>query len=126
MLGLILSVGSGGALGSLIRLLMTSLVHRWLPTGNFPIGILLCNILGSLLIGLVVGYLFQRPDSLMWQRFLVIGFCGGFTTFSSFSLDTIELVKSGQVILAMSYVLTSVLLCCLATLYGLSIATSTS
>lgn len=121
MLGLILSVGSGGALGSLMRLLITSLSHRWLPAGDFPVGILLCNILGSLLIGLVVGYLFQRPDSLMWQRFLVIGFCGGFTTFSSFSLDTIELIQSGHVLLAVSYVMASVLLCCLATLFGVSI-----
>lgn len=118
MLVMMIAVAGGGALGSLLRLLITSVVHRLHATA-FPVGILICNVLGSLLIGVLIGYFFHRQDSIMWQRFLVIGLCGGFTTFSSFSLDTVMLLQTGHALQAGINIVLSVVLCLIATWIGL-------
>jgi CrcB protein len=85
----------------------------------FPWGTLLINVLGSFVIGWVAGFALpgrvaMHPDL---RVFLMTGFCGGFTTFSAFSLQTLELMQGGELFQALGYVLGSVVLCVLAT-YG--------
>ena len=114
-------VAFGGALGSIARFWMTGTVAEF--TGlRFPWGTLLINVLGSLIIGLVAG-LTLVPERLGWHPdvriFLMTGFCGGFTTFSAFSLQTIELVRSGEAVAASAYVVASAVLCVAAAWAGL-------
>jgi CrcB protein len=113
-----LLVGIGGALGSMARYGTGVLVGRaW--TSTFPLGTLLINVVGSLAMGLFIGFLARTtPD---WQAdarlFVAVGVFGGFTTFSSFSLDTISLFERGEVVQAGLYVVISVVVAILA-LYG--------
>ena len=85
-------VALGGALGSVLRFLVTGTVHRWLPGLLFPIGTLAVNVAGSLLIGLVGGLAESRqflgPDL---RVFLLTGCLGGFTTFSAFAFESLGL-----------------------------------
>lgn len=88
---------------------------------RFPWGTLLINVLGSLVIGLVAGYTLTparvaiHPDL---RIFLMVGVCGGFTTFSAFSLQTLELLQTNDVWPAGGYVVSSVILCVAATWFG--------
>ncbi len=114
-------VAFGGALGSMLRFWITGTVAEF--TGlRFPWGTLLINVLGSLIIGLVAG-LTLVPERLGWHPdmriFLMTGFCGGFTTFSAFSLQTIELLQSGEAAAASAYIVASVILCVAAAWAGL-------
>lgn len=114
----------GGALGSAARYAMVLLVDA--RTGvAFPWGTVLVNILGSFVIGLFVGLLEPLgPVSvpLHFRLFVTIGIMGGFTTFSSFSLQTISLLHEGKVLPAAGNVLVSVTLCLLATAGGMALA----
>jgi CrcB protein len=91
-------VGAGGALGSIARHALNHLVHQRFLSSTFPAGIFLVNVLGSVLIGLLAGALVAGRLHLSYQArtFLVVGLLGGFTTFSSFSLDTLALVREGH------------------------------
>jgi CrcB protein len=91
-------IGLGGALGSMARHGMNRLVHDRLLTSTFPWGIVLVNVVGSTLIGVVAGLLASARISLSAEGrlFLIVGIFGGFTTFSSFSLDTLALVRNGH------------------------------
>lgn len=92
----LLAVGVGGALGAISRYLVTGLVHRALPPG-FPYGTLTVNVVGSLIVGLASGVFAARAESRdhFIQLFLIVGVCGGFTTFSAFSAETYQLVERG-------------------------------
>lgn len=119
-----LAVAFGGALGSVTRFWLTgvmlALTGPRSPWGTFPWGTLLINVLGSFIIGLVAG-LTLTPERLGWHPsiriLLMTGFCGGFTTFSAFSLQTLELIQTGEMAMAFGYMLASVALC-LAFTYG--------
>lgn len=113
-----LLVGLGGALGAMARHSVGQLVMRFGPFG-FPYATMIVNVLGSFIIGLVIGYLSKAmPDWGQSARlFLATGFCGGFTTFSAFSLDAIVLYERGQVLAAAGYVGLSVVLS-IAALFG--------
>lgn len=89
----LLLVMLGAAFGGGIRYLFT-LLERYF---NQPVQIstLLVNIIGGLLAGLIAGYLLQKPDQ-TFRLFLIVGFCGGLTTFSSFSLETMNLLLKGE------------------------------
>jgi CrcB protein len=115
-----LAVASGGALGSLARF--------WLAAGmtaltgpRFPWGTLLINVVGSFVIGLVAAVTLSparvamHPDL---RVFLMVGVCGGFTTFSAFSLQTLELLQAGDLWPAAGYITGSVALCLAAVLAG--------
>lgn len=99
----LLAVALGGLLGTLLRY-GTGL---WL-TGRYPrhffLATLLVNLLGCLLIGYLHALFMARPDwPVEWRSGLMVGVLGGFTTFSSFSLDTLRLLEGGQVLLALGY-----------------------
>jgi len=93
-----LLVGAGGAIGSMARYGLNLLIVSRAGT-SFPTGIFLINVLGSALIGVVVGLSMnpRPPMSDEIRTFLAVGVLGGFTTFSSFSLDTLLLLRSGRV-----------------------------
>ena len=115
-----LLVGAGGALGAMGRYGVGTLVGRvW--HGGLPLGTLAVNIVGSLAMGLLVGFLARYTPE--WQAqarlFLAIGLFGGFTTFSAFSLDAVILIERGQFGLAFVYALASVVLSVLALFIGL-------
>ena len=112
----------GGALGSLLRFLFSRWVNELMPK-NFPWGILFVNVLGCLAIGFLTGALVGRYElSAFWRAGIFIGFLGGFTTFSSFSMDTIHLVGSQAYLAATTNVLASVFFALLATAIGLLMA----
>jgi len=94
----------GGGLGAVSRFLVTTALAGKL--GNFPLGTLAANLIGSLLMGLVVGILAGRADSV--RLFVAVGFLGGFTTFSSFSAETLALIQNGQIFSATANVVVSV------------------
>ncbi|GGM23437.1 fluoride efflux transporter CrcB [Pseudomonas asuensis] len=121
MIRMILAVAVGGALGTLLRFMATSWVAAAWPR-HFYIGTLIVNCVGCLLIGLLYGLFLIRPDVPAELRAgLVVGFLGGLTTFSSFSLDTLRLLEGGQALLAIGYATASVVGGLLATWAGLSL-----
>ena len=112
-------VALGSAIGGVLRYLIVPVAQRWYATG-FPGGTLTVNILGSLVIGFVVRLANVEAITPEARVFLTVGICGGFTTFSSFSMESVELMQSGQWARAGIYVLASVACCFLATFAGWS------
>jgi len=113
-------VGLGGAIGSIARYWMGLAVARHLGEA-FPWGTLLINIIGSFIIayyGTLTMFGGPRPGSSEARLFVMVGFCGGFTTFSSFSMQTIDLLRGGESGRALAYIVSSVLLCLAATVLG--------
>lgn len=106
----ILAIGLGGGIGALLRHYLNGAVTGWLGTG-FPYGIMLINSLGSLVMGLLIG-LFAHAGEIpqAWKAFLTVGILGGFTTFSTFSLDAVLLLERGAYGAAALYIGGSVLL----------------
>jgi len=104
----------GGALGSSLRVLVSTGVARW--TGEeFPFGTVVVNVSGAFVMGLIAGYGQTEPGKLILNEpsrtFLMIGVLGGYTTFSSFSLQTFVLLEQGNLLGASLNVILSVLLC---------------
>ncbi len=100
----------GGGLGSVVRYWMNVLCGRLFGT-DFPYGIMLINITGSTVMGLIAGYLaFKGEASQPWRIFIMTGILGGYTTFSAFSLDAAVLYERGEIGLAALYVFASVVL----------------
>jgi len=119
----LLMVAVGGALGALGRYGVAAVMHRLVP-GPFPIGTATVNVVGGLAVGFLAGLLTARelgaPHAA--HLFLIVGVCGGFTTFSAFSLETVRLVQAGSGMTAMVSVLAQVSGSILATGAGLWIA----
>jgi CrcB protein len=115
-------VALGGALGAVARYGLSGWVQN--ASGSlFPFGTLAVNIGGSLVIGFVVGLGAERllvPPA--WRLFLTTGFCGGFTTFSTFSYETLALIEDHQWWAAGGNALVNVVACLAATLLGLAAA----
>lgn len=121
MIVTILAVAVGGALGTLARFAAGNWVNANWPQ-HFYGATLLVNLVGCLLIGVLYGLFMLRPEvPLPIRAGLIVGVLGGFTTFSSFSLDTLRLLESSQAPLALGYVAASVLGGLLATWAGLSL-----
>jgi CrcB protein len=113
----ILAVAAGGACGSVARYLV-AIGSAKLFGSSFPWGTLIINVTGSALIGVFVGLFAAKWDLSQAARiFLTVGICGGYTTFSTFSLDVWYLIERGQVAASMAYMLASVVLS-LAALVG--------
>lgn len=119
MFATLAQVALGGALGASARYL-TGVATRHMFGIGFPWGTLTVNILGSLLMGLLVVTLAKR-GGMHLAPFLMIGVLGGFTTFSSFSLDAVALWERGETGIAAAYVLGSVVLSILALFVGMAL-----
>jgi fluoride exporter len=118
---LILAVSAGGIAGTLLRFATASWISANWPR-HFYTATLAVNIVGCLLIGYLYGLFLLRPEVPIELRAgLMVGFLGGLTTFSSFSLDTLRLLESGQVPLALGYAAITVFGGLLATWAGLSL-----
>jgi CrcB protein len=122
----ILLVASGGAIGSVARYLVGVLMTRAFGA-NYPYGTLTVNVAGGFLMGLFIGIMAQRLEGSMDLRlFVAVGIMGGFTTFSSFSLDFAVLWERGELLTALIYVLASVILSIGALFLGLWLARMTA
>jgi CrcB protein len=114
-----LLIALGGAGGSILRYLLGGAIQRGSGSG-FPIGTMVVNVSGCFLIGILVRQFLNMQLSHDLRALLIVGFCGGFTTFSTFSAETLALIEGGEYVRAGAYVLLSVSLCLLATLAGMT------
>ena len=107
----------GGGLGSALRYLVASAMNQYskvLPFGTFTV-----NIIGCLLIGMILGYA-QKENTLTSNQILLLatGFCGGFTTFSAFANENLELIKNGEIFNLSLYIFGSIIVGVLAVFIG--------
>ena len=114
-----IAIALGGSLGAISRYWVSTVTYSWLGN-NFPYGTLMVNVTGSLVMGFLTVVLVQRFDVSNELRLgLIVGFLGSFTTFSTFSMDTIHWIETGAVIKALAYILVSVIACLLGAWAGL-------
>ncbi|MGY8870771.1 MAG: fluoride efflux transporter CrcB [Pseudomonadales bacterium] len=114
----ILAVAVGGALGAASRFWLAGALND--KADKLPIGTLACNVLGSLVMGVLFVLIMEKTRlSPELRPLLMVGFLGAFTTFSSFSLETVALVQEGHIMSALIYVLLSVLMCIAALSAGI-------
>ena len=114
----LLAIASGGAAGALLRFWMSGWVHS-LAGRNFPYGTLAVNVSGSLLMGFFYALLLERLASgSEWRALLLIGLLGAFTTFSTFSIETLNLLEQGEPLKAVANIFLSVTLSLLAVWVG--------
>ena len=115
-----LLVGIGGFIGSVCRYLLSQISIS--NATDFPINTFIINFSGALIIGIITGLSVKNSNIDPNLILLInIGICGGFTTFSTFSLETINLFNEGNIIVAVAYVLLSILICLLAVVAGQNI-----
>jgi CrcB protein len=116
MLKYLLLVGLGGFIGSGLRYLTSVVIKSPL----FPLATLLVNCIGSLLIGLVMGYALKHQSfEQNWRLFLATGVCGGFTTFSAFSIECVQLIQQQRYQTFILYMSLSIIVSLSATFAGL-------
>lgn len=115
-------VGLGGATGSSLRYVVSSLIQSQTSSG-FPFGTMLVNVVGCFIIGLLIGSTMSAPTKINDNLRLLFatGFCGGFTTFSAFSSESIAFFDKGEFGLAATYIISSVILGLFATIVGILI-----
>jgi CrcB protein len=111
----LLIVFAGGGLGAVLRLLG----YVFIPSQSFPFATLFVNILGSLFIGIIFGLNIRHAAfSEEMKLFLATGICGGFTTFSAFSVENLGMLQQGKIAMAFLYIIISVILALVATWLG--------
>ena len=116
----LMAVGFGGAAGSIVRYLLSGGILAGQTLLGFPVGTFTVNAAGSLLIGILLEA--SVSETLGWL--LIVGFCGGFTTFSAFSADTVRLLRAGCYNAAAIYVALSVAVCIVFAALGMWIGTT--
>jgi CrcB protein len=116
-------VAVGGALGAVSRYLLGLLaINRW--GALFPYGTMLANFLGCFIIGLFMTLVLERLEiSPYWRLLVVTGFCGGLTTFSSFSYESLRLLQSGEYLLGALNVVLNMVIGFGLTIFGMYVAT---
>jgi fluoride exporter len=118
----VLAIAGGGAVGAVLRYWVSNWVYTFSGRG-FPYGTLAVNVLGSLVMGFLLVWLLERlSNELTLRAFLLIGLLGAFTTFSTFSVETLNLIETGQLARALANVLLSVALCLAAAALGVLLA----
>ena len=113
-----LIVALGGAIGSMGRYWASLILNK--HTHWLPLGTLFVNVIGALLIGIVWAYLLQKPQNELLRLFVSVGVLGGFTTFSTFSLETMHLLSSGSTTQALANIALNVIICLIAVAAGVS------
>lgn len=118
MLGYLL-IFAGGGLGASLRYLLTDLTNRHFDI-NYPLGTFIVNILGCLFIGFILTFALNKTHILNdnLKLFLTVGLAGGFTTFSTFSYESLALIKNGQIMSSLSYIILSPIICLGAVFLG--------
>lgn len=112
-------VAIGGGAGSILRYLTTIAMNKWFPS-LFPWGTFTVNVIGCLIVGVLIGLFERQTISNHELRLLLItGFCGGYTTFSAFSAENINLIQNSNLSIAMLYIAMSVLTSLVAVWFGL-------
>ncbi|MFT3755486.1 MAG: fluoride efflux transporter CrcB [Pseudoxanthomonas sp.] len=121
-LRLALLVGLGGALGSVLRWALNNLISQPVPAMRFPLGIFVVNVIGCGIAGVLAG-LVERHDlfGADTRVFLFTGILGGFTTFSAFGLESMQMLRRGEWALALAYAAGSVVVGVLAAWLGLKL-----
>ncbi len=121
MIKLLLFIAAGGAVGALSRYGASLGVYRLFGRG-FPYGTLFVNVGGSFLMGVLSILLIQRYNlSPEWRAAILVGFLGSFTTFSTFSVETMNLLEQGDLMQALLNITISLVLCLVAVWFGLSL-----
>lgn len=114
----LLAIAIGGSVGAVMRYLASTSVYQLFGT-DFPYGTLTVNVVGSLLMGFISILLLERMMiAEFWRPIIIIGFLGAFTTFSTFSMETFNLIEAGEMAKAFMNMLFSVVLCLAATWIG--------
>jgi fluoride exporter len=122
----VLAVAGGSAVGGVLRMLLVSLTATRI-TAAFPLGVLLVNVIGSFVFGVAVRYGLQSGSMSDTTRLLITtGFCGGFTTFSAFSMDIVDGLERGRNSMVTTYVLASIVLGVGAMLAGIAVGRALS
>tara|TARA_Y100000816_G_scaffold19291_1_gene12566 strand:+ start:173 stop:547 length:375 start_codon:yes stop_codon:yes gene_type:complete len=120
-MAILLSIFLGGGFGALLRFLISEQINR-LFLNSFPFGTIVVNVLGAFLIGLAVSYFSGKVNfSQNMKMFLIIGFLGGFTTFSTFNLDFYQLFSNGEIVASLLYLFATFILTVIAFYLGLSL-----
>jgi CrcB protein len=114
-------IALGGAAGSVSRYVLGGAAQK-LAASPFPIGTLIVNVSGCFLIGLLSQHYMNAQTHPQMRAALITGFCGGYTTFSAFSLETVGLFEGGEYMKASAYILLSVTLSLIATFAGIGAA----
>lgn len=108
----------GGGLGAVLRFATASWVNKFFAI-PFPWGTAAVNVIGSLMIGFILSFMENRlGEFVYWRELLVIGFLGGFTTFSSFSWETLALLRDGQILLGLGNVMLNLCVCLISVYIG--------
>ena len=116
-----IAIAFGGAIGAVSRYWLYSAVQR-LHDSGFPLGTFVVNVLGSFLIGAFFVLLAEKARiAEQWRPIIVVGFLGGLTTFSTFSLDALLLFEQGHYNTALFYIISSIVLCLIAAFAGMQL-----
>lgn len=111
----------GGGLGAICRYSISLIIEE--SSKSFPWSTFIANVASCIILGLLLGYYLQKGMDQKMSLFFITGFCGGFSTFSSFSYDSLKLFQDGHHTMALTYITASVLVCLVCLLIGIKLYT---